>query len=100
MSGIGQFDPAQSKAGLTATRAGKSSAAAHVAATPAQPDDSPVRSQAMASATTVLQLAAQGAPVDTRLVHEIRSAIAQGQYPLDPNKIAAAMITVDLPVRG
>lgn len=43
------------------------------------------------------RMAAQGAPVDVSRVAEIRAAIASGNYPVDPQKIAAKMLALDIP---
>jgi negative regulator of flagellin synthesis FlgM len=45
-------------------------------------------------------MAASGAPVDSEKVAAIRAAIAEGRYPVDPDKIAEKMLALDLPVRG
>lgn len=36
------------------------------------------------------------APVDTARIEKLRAAIADGSYQIDPEKIAAKMITLDL----
>jgi negative regulator of flagellin synthesis FlgM len=41
-------------------------------------------------------MAAAGAPVDADKVAAIRAAIAEGRYPVDPEKIARSMIELDL----
>ncbi len=51
-----------------------------------------------APASPVAAMAAEGAPVDAARVAAIRAAIAEGRYPVDPGRIAAAMIEVDLPL--
>ena len=43
------------------------------------------------------RMAAEGAPVDSAKVAEIKAAIASGNYPVDPEKIAEKMIDLDLP---
>jgi len=43
------------------------------------------------------ELAASGPPVDTAKVAEIRTAIAEGRYSVDPRAIASKMIALDLP---
>ena len=48
--------------------------------------------------STVAELASAGAPVDTGKVAAIRAAIAEGRYPVDPEKIAARMLEIDLPL--
>lgn len=45
-----------------------------------------------APATPAADMAAQGAPVDAAKVAAIKAAIAEGRYPVDPAKIADAMI--------
>jgi negative regulator of flagellin synthesis FlgM len=51
--------------------------------------------------TLVAALAELGPPVDTDKIQAIRTAIAQGRYPLDAKAIADKMISLDLPrVRG
>jgi negative regulator of flagellin synthesis FlgM len=49
-------------------------------------------------ASAVAELAAAGAPVDTAKVEAIRTAIAEGRYPVDPDKLAASMLAIDLPL--
>jgi len=41
-------------------------------------------------------IAEQGPPVDMKKIATIRSAIAEGNYPVDPQKIAEQMIALDL----
>ena len=41
---------------------------------------------------------AAGAPVNSEKVAAIRAAIAEGRYPVDPQKIAASMLELDLPL--
>lgn len=94
---IGQFDPTRSKTpvrsgGTTAPAAGNVKDSVNAVGLPTSTSVTQ-----RASASTVLRLAAEGAPVNQQLVQEIRTAITEGRYPLDPNKIAAAMIAVDMP---
>ncbi|PSJ39663.1 flagellar biosynthesis anti-sigma factor FlgM [Allosphingosinicella deserti] len=49
--------------------------------------------------TLISEMAGSGAPVDSGRVAAIRTAIAEGRYPVDPTRIAAAMIALDLPAR-
>jgi negative regulator of flagellin synthesis FlgM len=49
---------------------------------------------------SVLDLVAGGPPVDDAKVAAIRSAIAEGRYPVDADKIAERMIALDLPARA
>jgi negative regulator of flagellin synthesis FlgM len=42
-------------------------------------------------------MAAQGAPLDMDKIGRIKAAIASGNYPVDPEKIADSMIDLDLP---
>jgi len=44
-------------------------------------------------------LAALGAPVDAQKVADIRAAIAEGRYPVDPKAIAEKMLALDLPLK-
>jgi negative regulator of flagellin synthesis FlgM len=48
-------------------------------------------------ATPAARMAAQGAPVDTARIAKIKEAIASGNYPVDPDKIAEKMLDLDLP---
>jgi negative regulator of flagellin synthesis FlgM len=41
---------------------------------------------------------AAGAPINSEKVAAIRAAIAEGRYPVDPAKIAARMLEIDLPL--
>ena len=43
------------------------------------------------------RMAAEGSPVDSLKVAEIKAAIASGNYPVDPAKIAEKMMDLDLP---
>jgi negative regulator of flagellin synthesis FlgM len=45
---------------------------------------------------TVRDMASDGPPVDSTRVAAIRTAIAEGRYPVDPQKIAQKMIELDL----
>ena len=47
----------------------------------------------------VAEMAAE-APVDSAKVAVIRAAIVEGRYPVDPQKIAASMLALDLPAQG
>lgn len=47
-------------------------------------------------ASPAAAMAAQGAPVDMDKIAAIRTAIAEGRYPVDPDKIAQRMIDLDL----
>ncbi len=44
-------------------------------------------------------LASLGAPIDAKKVAEIRAAIAEGRYPVNPDVIAEKMIALDLPLK-
>ncbi|MFM6854174.1 MAG: flagellar biosynthesis anti-sigma factor FlgM [Sphingopyxis sp.] len=54
-------------------------------------------SQGNAVNSLVAALVGQGAPIDMTKVQQVRNAIAQGQYPIDADKLAAKMIELDLP---
>jgi len=47
--------------------------------------------------TPAARMAAQGAPVDMDRVAAIKAAIASGNYPVDPARIAEKMIALDMP---
>lgn len=49
------------------------------------------------SASPAARMAAQGAPVDVDRIAAIKSAIASGNYPVDPKAIAQKMLDLDLP---
>jgi negative regulator of flagellin synthesis FlgM len=51
-------------------------------------------------ATPASRMAAQGAPIDMARVQKVKQAIASGNYPVDPDKIAEKMIDLDLPPRA
>ena len=50
--------------------------------------------------SVVAELASAGAPVDGGKIAAIRAAIAEGRYPVDPDKIAESMLGLDLPQLG
>ncbi len=52
----------------------------------------------VSGARSVAAEMAAGAPIDSEKVAAIRAAIAEGRYPVDPDKIAASMIALDLPL--
>jgi negative regulator of flagellin synthesis FlgM len=44
-------------------------------------------------------LSAVAAPVDVQKVAALRVAIAEGRYPVDPQRIAQSMVALDLPTK-
>ena len=80
---------------LELIRGGAEKASSAGAVGAAQPERS-----ASAPANPAAEMAAEGAPVDMGKVAAIRAAIAEGRYPVDPDKIAASMIALDLPGSG
>jgi negative regulator of flagellin synthesis FlgM len=58
-----------------------------------------VASSTWAPSSPVAQMASLGAPVDAGKVAAIRAAIAEGRYPVDPAKIAASIVALDLPAK-
>ena len=50
--------------------------------------------------SAVLELVSGGAPVDTARVEAVKTAIRDGRYPVDPDRIAARMLDFDFPRRG
>ncbi len=51
-----------------------------------------------APGNAVSEMASAGAPVDAGKVAAIRAAIAEGRYPVDPQRIADSMLALDLPL--
>jgi len=72
---------------------------AAVRSTPTQESKAPKAGEAT-SKNPVAMLAAAGVPIDAAKVASVRQAIAQGQYPIDPQRIAHAMINLDLPPKS
>jgi len=71
--------------------------------------DAPVRNAPEATApktgesaptSPAAQLAAAGAPIDAARVATLRQAIAEGRYTVDPQRIADAMVAMDLPAKS
>ena len=77
----------------------KSAEAAPAKATEAAPvnatDAAPAKAETIS--TPAARMAAQGAPVDLARVTRVKQAIASGNYPVDPDKIAEKMLDLDLP---
>jgi len=89
IDGVGKSGPNP----LDLGRAEKGNAASPVAGAGARSGEGRIES-------AVLDLVAGGPPIDTARVATIRSAIAEGRYPVDPERIAERMIALDLPRRG
>ena len=89
IDGVGKSGPNP----LDLGRAEKGNAASPVAGAGARGGEGRIES-------AVLDLVAGGPPVDTGRVAAIRSAIAEGRYPVDADRIAERMIALDLPRRG
>ena len=51
------------------------------------------------SSKPAARFAKLGPPIDLTRVNEIRAAIASGNYTVDSDRLAAAMLALDLPVR-
>ncbi len=51
------------------------------------------------SSTPAGRFAKLGPPIDVNRVSEIRAAIADGSYTVDADRLAAAMLALDLPAR-
>ncbi len=65
---------------------------------PALKVDSPHQARPVAADSLAYEmLAAVGPPVDVKKVAALRVAIAEGRYPVDPQKIAQSMVELDLP---
>lgn len=50
--------------------------------------------------TPAARFARLGPPIDVTRVSEIRAAIANGSYTVDADRLAAAMLALDLPEKG
>ena len=61
--------------------------------------DASVRGRPAAVQSQVLDLVAEGPPIDQAKIEAIRTAIAAGRYPVDPDRIAERMIALDRPRR-
>ena len=66
----------------------------------AKADDAPVQRNVGGPSSASSEMASAGAPVDAGKVAAIRAAIAEGRYPVDPDKIAKSMIELDLMPQG
>jgi len=58
---------------------------------------SPADSGMAMSPSLVAALAEAGPPINDEKIQAIRSAIAQGRYPIDARAIAQKMVALDLP---
>jgi negative regulator of flagellin synthesis FlgM len=70
-----------------------------VKASPAPATTSGKASVEGAASTPAARLASLGPPIDVTRVGEIKAAIAQGSYTVDADRLAAAMLALDLPRR-
>lgn len=66
----------------------------------AKAGDAPAQRQVAAASSFLAEIASAGAPVDAGKVAAIRAAIAEGRYPVDPEKIAQSMLDLDLPSKA
>lgn len=65
-------------------------------AAPVAKADDAVAKGVSGPASPAAAMASKGAPVDMDKIAAIRTAIAEGRYPVDPEKIAQRMIDLDL----
>ncbi len=56
----------------------------------------PARDETAIRQSDAAAIASQGAPVDQAKVDDIRAAIAEGRYIIDPQELAKKMIALDL----
>ena len=68
--------------------------AAERTATTAKTGDAAAKTNSGVSVSTVAEMVAKGPPIDAAKVAAIKSAIAQGHYPVDPIRIAEGMIAL------
>lgn len=66
---------------------------------PPVPVDSKRDTKVESSSTPAGRFAKLGPPIDVTRVGEIRAAIASGSYTVDADRLAAAMLALDLPAR-
>lgn len=66
------------------------------ATAPTPREASPVVAETVA--TPASRMASEGAPIDMARIQRVKQAIASGNYPVDPDKIAEKMIDLDLPI--
>jgi negative regulator of flagellin synthesis FlgM len=88
IEGVGKSGPGR----VDLSRADQGGPAAPVAGAAVRGRDGGVES-------AVFELVSGGAPVDNAKVAAIRTAIAEGRYPVDAEKIAQRMIALDFPQR-
>jgi negative regulator of flagellin synthesis FlgM len=88
IEGVGKSGPGR----IDMTRADQSAPAAKV-------DGAAVRNDRGGVESEIFGLVAGGPPVDSAKVADIRAAIAEGRYAVDPDAIAARMMALDLPQR-
>ncbi len=74
--------------------------APRVTSLPPAPVEDLWQTKAHAENTPAARLAKLGPPIDMNRVGEIRAAIAQGRYTVNADRLAAAMLSLDLPVRS
>lgn len=68
-------------------------------AAPAQAAETAATSAPRRASNTGADIASLGAPVDAEKIAAIRTAIAEGRYPVNPQAIAEKMIALDLPLK-
>lgn len=64
---------------------------------PAKVSSETASEAAQSVSTPAARMAAQGAPLDMERIARVKQAIASGNYPVDPEKIAEKMLDLDLP---
>lgn len=67
------------------------------AATPVAAKKSDSASTSSVVTNPLAQMAQEGSPIDMEKIQRIKQAIASGNYPVDPEKIAEKMVDLDLP---
>jgi len=64
----------------------------------ARSGDSLDRDSGAVASSPASEMAAAGPPIDAERIAAIRTAIAEGRYPVDADKIAERMMALDLPL--
>jgi len=67
---------------------------------PATHDEGSATRQTAAPSGVISDIVRAGPPIDAAKVSEIKTAIAGGNYPVDPEKIADSMMALDMPDYG
>ncbi|MEO0441185.1 MAG: flagellar biosynthesis anti-sigma factor FlgM [Pseudomonadota bacterium] len=85
-----------SQQGISASDLARNLAAPKVAKSDAEGEKAKTDPTQPVVRSVAAEIASQGAPVNAERIAMIKAAIAEGRYPVDPEKIAEQMIALDL----